>query len=159
MRSLRRGYLSAQAQIGSCFSRNRSDRLRPDWYTKFFLPVSSSAFQCLLNATNHSLAHAFGIAKAYFAFRRMNIYIHSAGIELNKKECNRILPLHKSGVVTFADGSANKTAFDRSPIYEYELLAAGLPAETCLTNKTTDLNLWSGSAVHFDKALQQFDPV
>src|SRR5262245_389639 len=133
MRSLGRGYLRAQAQIGSCFSRNRSDRLRRDWCTKFFLPFSSSAFQRLLNATNHRLAHAVGIAKAYFAFRRMNIYIHSAGIELNKKESNRILPLHKSGVVTFADGPGNKTAFDRSSVYEYELLAARLPAKTSLT--------------------------
>ena len=78
------------------------------------------------------------------------------GIELNKKERNRILPLHKSCVVAFADGAGDKIAFNRTPVYEHELLAACLSAETCLTDKTTDLNFWGGSAVHFDQALQQF---
>ena len=95
-------------------------------------------FQCLLNAANHRLAHAVGIAKTDFAFCRVHIYIDSAGIELNKKECNRILPFHKSCVVAFADGPGDKIAFNRPAVYEHELLAAGLSAETCLTDKTTD---------------------
>ena len=116
-------------------------------------------FQCLLNAANHRLAHTVGIAKTHFAFCRVHIYIDSRGIELNKKERNRILPLHKSRVVAFADGPGDKTAFNRPPVYEHELLAASLSAETCLTDKTTDSNFGRRSAVHFDQALQQFDAV
>jgi hypothetical protein len=133
--------------------------VRPDWWTKFFLPVSPSVFQCLLNAANYRLAHAVGIAKTHFSLCRVHIYIHSAGIELNKKERNRILPFHESSVVAFSDSTGDETAFDRPAVYEQELLAAGLSAESCLTNKTTDLNFWGGSAVHFKQALQQFDAV
>ena len=86
----------------------------------------------------------------------MHIYIHSAGIELKKKERNRVLPFHKGCVVSFADGPGNKTAFNRPAVYEHELLAAGLSAETCLTDKTTDSNFGGRSAVHFDQTLQQF---
>ena len=89
----------------------------------------------------------------------MHIYIDSRGIELNKKECNRILPFHKSCVVAFAHGSGDKIAFNRTAVHEHELLAAGLSAEACLTDKTTDLNFWRGSAVHFNQALQQFHAV
>jgi hypothetical protein len=85
-------------------------------------------FQCLLNAANHRLAHTVGIAKTDFAFCRVHIYIDSRGIELNKKERNRILPFHKSCVVAFADGPGYKIAFNRPPVYEHELLAAGLSA-------------------------------
>src|SRR5437762_8097191 len=99
MRLLGSGYLGAQAQVGSCFSGNCSRRPRLDWCTKFFLPVSPSVFQCLLNAANHRLAHAIGIAETHFALCRVHIYIHSAGIELNKKKSNWVLPFHESSVV------------------------------------------------------------
>ena len=62
----------------------------------------------------------------------------AARIELKKKECNRILSFHKSGVVTFAYRSSNQTAFNCPAVYEHVLLAAGLSAEACLTNKTSD---------------------
>ena len=62
------------------------------------------------------------------------------GVELKKKERNRVLPFHESRVVAFADGPSDKTAFNRPAVYEDELLAAGLSAETCLTDKTTDSN-------------------
>ena len=52
-----------------------------------------------------------------------------------------------------------KTAFDRPAVYEHELLAAGLSAETCLTDKTTNSNFGEHRAVHFDQTLQQFDAV
>src|SRR5512132_294273 len=158
MRCLGSSYLGAQAEIGNCFSGNRSGR-PPDWCTKFFLPASPSVFQCLLNAANHRLAHALGIAKTDLALCRVHIYIHSAGIELNKKKRNWVLPFHESSVVAFADGPGDKTAFNRPAVHEHELLAAGLSAETCLTDKTTDSNFGRGSAVHFDQALQQFDAV
>ena len=116
-------------------------------------------FQCLLNAANHRLAHALGIAKPDFALCRVHIYIHSAGIELNKKKRNWVLPFHESSVVAFADGPGDKTAFNRPAVYEHELLAAGLSAETCLTNKTTNSNFGGRRAVHFDQTLQQFDAV
>src|SRR5438094_9804718 len=116
-------------------------------------------FQCLLNAANHRVAHAVGIAETHFALCRVHIYIHSAGIELNKKKRNWVLPFHESSVVAFADGPGDKSAFDRPTVYNHELLAAGLSAETCLTDKTTDSNFGESSAVHFDQALQQFDSV
>src|SRR3954454_10667297 len=127
--------------------------------SKCFLPLSPSVFQCLLNASNHRFAHTIGITKTHFAFCRMHIYIDSFGIELNEKERNRILSLHQSCVIAFADSSSDKVAFNRASVYEHELLAATLPAETCLTDKTTDLNFWGGSAVYFNQPLQQFDAI
>src|SRR5437667_1478139 len=115
--------------------------------------------QCLLNVANHRLAHAVGIAKTHLALCRVHIYIHSAGIELNKKKRNWVLPFHESSVIAFADRPGNKSVFDRPAVYKHELLAAGLPAETCLTDKTTDSNFGGRSAGHFDQPLQQFDAV
>src|SRR6266513_946868 len=146
MRSFGRDYIGAQAQIGSCFCITHSSRARPDWCTEFFLPVSSSVLQCLLNAANDRLAHSVGIAKTHLALCRVHIYIHSAGVELEEKKRNRVLPCHK-------------TTFDRPAVYEDELLTAGLSAHTCLTDKTTASDFRRGSAVHFDQALQQFDAV
>ena len=113
----------------------------------------------MLDAPSHRLAHAVGITKTDFAFCRVHIYVDSRGIELNKKKCNRILPLHKSRVVTLADAARDKIAFNRTSVHEHELLAAALPAKTCLTDKTTDLNFWGGSTVHFNQPLQQFHAV
>src|SRR4029450_13275503 len=145
MRFVGSGYLGAQCKIWSRFSGSTSGW--PDWCPKFFLPVCPRVFQCLLNATNHPLAHAIWIAKTHFAFRRVHLYIHSAGIEFNKKERSRVLPFHKSRMVAFADGPGNKTAFNRPAVYEYQLLAAVLSAETCLTDKTSDSNFWGSRGV------------
>ncbi len=116
-------------------------------------------FEGLLNASNHRFAHTVGIAKTDFAFCRMHIYIDSRRIDLNKKEGNRILPFHKSCVVALTHGSSDNIVFNRSSVDEYELLAAGLPAKTCLTDKPTDLNFRRSSDVHFNQALQQLHAV
>src|SRR6266513_4312429 len=126
MRSFGRDYIGAQAQIGSCFCITHSSRARPDWCTEFFLPVSSSVLQCLLNAANDRLAHSVGIAKTHLALCRMHIYVHSAGVEHEEKKRNRVLPFHKSRVVAFAYCPCDKTTFDRPAVYEDELLTAGL---------------------------------
>src|SRR5262245_11019555 len=139
--------------------RNRIGRRRLDRCTKFFLPVNPSVFECLLNTVHHCLAHAVRITKTDLAFSRVDIYIDSAVVDLKKKERNRVLPFHKSGVVAFADGAGDQAAFDRTAVYEHELLAARLSAETCLTDETTDSNFRAGISVHLDQTLQQFDAV
>src|SRR5262249_15771766 len=127
--------------------------------TKFFLPAGPSVFECLLDAANHRLAHAVGIAKTHFAFCRVHIYVHGAGIDFKKQKRNRVLPFHKSRVVAFAHGPSDKTAFDRPAVSEHELLASVLSAQTSLTDKTTNSNFERGIAVHFDQPLQQFSTI
>src|ERR1051326_6296612 len=146
MRSLGGVYLGSQGKIRSIFTGN-CGRFRPNRRTKFFLPLSPSLFQCLLNAMNHDLAYAGGIAKAHFAFRRVNIHIDTARIEFNKKKRDRVLPFHKRRVVAFADGPSDEAAFNGAAIYEHELLAAVLSTQTCLTNKTADFDFRRGSPV------------
>ena len=51
-------------------------------------------------------ADATGIAKTDLPFRRVDIHVHGRGIDLDKKECDRILSLHQRGVVAFLQRAA-----------------------------------------------------
>src|SRR6516162_4558985 len=149
---LRNRYLRPQRQIGSCFSSNGD--LRTEWRPEFFLPFRSTPLQCPLNTTNDLFANSARIAKAYFAFCRVNIYIDSRWIQLQKDERNRIVPFHESGMVTFTHSGSDKATFDRATVYKDELLRLCLAAQTCLPNKATDSTLPRGSTVYLNKALQ-----
>src|SRR5690349_16969641 len=86
----------------------------------------------------------------------MDIHVYSARIQRKKKKGNRVLSFHQSGVVAFAYGPGDKTTFDRPSVYEHELLTPVLPAKPCLTDETGNPDFARGSAINFDKALQQF---
>src|SRR5437667_12880980 len=149
---LRRRYLTPQRQIRTCFSSNAG--LRTDWRPEFFLPFRSTTLQCPLNTANDLFANSARIAKAYFAFCRVNIYINSRWIHLQKDERDRILPFHESGMVTFAHSGSDKIALDRAAVYKDKLLRLCLAAQTCLSNKATDSTFPRGTAVYLNKALQ-----
>ena len=83
----------------------------------------------------------------------MDIYVHSRGIELEKKERNRILPFHESSVVALTNSPGHETAFYCAAVYEHELLTARLSAQTCLPDKTADSNFGRSSVTDLDEAL------
>src|SRR5262249_45753188 len=99
-------------------------------------------------------AHSGRIAKTHFAFCRVNIYIDTRRIEVEKKERNRILPFHESRMVAFTDSAGDKAAFNRATVYKNELLRSGLPAQTSLSDKAADPNPLRTSACCFNQSLQ-----
>ena len=62
------------------------------------------------------------IAKTHFAFCRVNIYIDTRRIKLEKEERNRILPFHESRMVAFTHSGSDEAAFNRATVYKNELL-------------------------------------
>src|SRR5437588_9017617 len=95
---------------------------------------------------NNRLPNSDRVTKTHFAFCRVNIYINTRRIDLEKKERDRILPFHESGMVPFTDSGSDKAAFNRATIYKQELLRPGLAAQAGLPDKATNPNLGRTSA-------------
>src|SRR6266496_3018933 len=148
---LRNRYLRPQRQIRSCFSSNSG--LRTDWRPEFFLPFRPTTLQCPLKTTNDRFANSARIAKPHFTFCRVNIYINSRWIQLQKNERDRILPFHESGMVAFTHSGSDKAAFDRAAVYKDELLRPCLPAQPRLSYEPSNPNFLRGSAVYLNQAL------
>src|ERR1043166_28593 len=144
-------YLGPQSQVRRSFSDSGE---RTDWRAKFFLPGSPASFECLLNALNDCFTHSGRVTKTYFALCRVNIYIDTRRIDLEKKEGNRVLPFHESGMVAFADSGSDEAAFNRAAAYKNELLRSGLATQTGLSNKAADTDLGRMSAGYLDQTLQ-----
>src|ERR687888_154637 len=94
-------YLGSQLKIRSCFLWNSCGCDRR--CTKLSLPLHAAPLQGVLNRMNDCLAYCGRIAKAHFAFCRVNVYVHRRGIDLEKKKRYRKLTFHQSGMIALAD--------------------------------------------------------
>src|SRR5438552_17008215 len=139
MRFLWNRNFGPQPQLRSYFSGNSG--WQANRCAKFFLPGCAAGLECLLNALNDRFPNSGWITKTHFAFRRVNIYIDTRRIELEKEERHRVLAFHESRMIAFTDRASNKAAFNRAAIYKNELLRSGLAAQTSLSGKATDPNL------------------
>src|SRR5260370_27384395 len=99
---------------------------------KFFLPIGAATSERFLNTTRNGFANCVRIPKTHFALGRMDVHIHGAGIELEKKESHRILSFHQRGVITFARRRRDEWTFNRAAVHENQLLGARLPAQAGL---------------------------
>ena len=62
----------------------------------------------------------------------MDVHVHRARIEFEKKESHRILSFHQCSVITFAHRRRDERAFNRAAVHENQLLGARLPAQSGL---------------------------
>src|SRR5438034_6870118 len=145
-------YLSSQLKIRSCLFWNSCGGGHRR--AKFFLPPRPAAFQGLLNRVNKRFTDCSRIAKTHFTFCRVNVYIDRRGIDFEKEERYRILAFHQSGVITLAECSREKRAFNGAAIYKDKLLRPCLPAQSCLADKSSCANISRRCAVYLNKALQ-----
>src|SRR5207253_8799110 len=89
---------------------------------KFSLPISATALERPLYRLDNCLANSGRIAKTNFAFRRMDVDVYFAWIQIEEQKRNRKLSAHKSGVITFAQGSGENAAVNRASVNKDELL-------------------------------------
>src|SRR6266513_816016 len=119
-------YFSSQLKIRSCLFRTNCGYCQRR--AKFFLPPLPAALQSLLDRANNRFTDSSRIAKAYFAFCWVNVYIDRRRIDFEKEERYRILAFHQSGMITLTKCCREKPALSGAAIYKDELLRPCLPA-------------------------------
>src|SRR4029077_1455403 len=143
----------------SCSRSRRQYRCGCSRGVKFSLPLNATALECALHCLDDRLTNSGGIAKTNFAFRRMDVDVHFAWIQINKQKSNRKLSAHESGVITFAQGCGQDSALNRASVYENELLCSRLPAHPGSTDPASNLNATSITHGNFAQIVEELGPI
>ena len=122
---------------------------------KFSLPLDATALERALHRLDNCLANAGRIAKTNFAFRRMDVDVYFTWIQINEQKRNRKLSAHESGVITFAQGGREDSAFNRASVYENELLCSRLPAHPSATDPALNLNTTPITQGNFEQVVEE----
>src|SRR5205807_8930590 len=108
---------------------------------EFLLPIGAPSRERGGNRTDDRFANSIRIAKAHFSFRGMHVHVDRAGIQFNKKKCDRVLYFHQRGLVAFAHRLGDNRTFDRAAIHKNELLRTTLATQSSLTDQSVYSNL------------------